>query len=425
MKAPQNDPKVSVVRIAIWHNLPSGGGKRALHDQVRGLSARGHYLESWCPPSADQELLSIGDLVTENIIALEDFEGRSPRAVAARLVGGGTKIPARLKAMDRHSQICAQQINKGGFDVVLGSSSQLLAVTGLARYLSIPTVLYLHEPYRMLYEAQPRLVWAALPKPERLDLGAVRERLYDALWVHALRIQAREEVSGAKAYDRVLANSHFTRESILRAYGIDAAVCYPGVDTDLFFDQGLTRGRLVVGLGAFIPPKRVEVAIEAVGRISRDRPGLAWVGNCADRSYMAELVSLANRRRVTFTPYVGISQEKLCRVLNEAAVMVYAPRLEPFGYAPVEAAACGLPVVARAEGGVRETVVNDVTGFLVEDDDELPVALERVLDDPALAGRMGLGGRERAQSVWSLSAAIDRLESHLVEVAAGRRAGGD
>ena len=140
---------------------------------------------------------------------------------------------------------------------------------------------------------------------------------------------------------------------------------------------------------------------------------------------MAELVSLANRRGVTFTPYVGISQEKLCRVLNEAAVMVYAPRLEPFGYAPVEAAACGLPVVARAEGGVGETVVNDVTGFLVEDDDELPVALERVLDDPALAGRMGLGGRERAQSVWSLSAAIDRLESHLVEVAAGRRAGGD
>ena len=275
MKAPQNDPKVSVVRIAIWHNLPSGGGKRALHDQVRGLSARGHYLESWCPPSADQELLSIGDLVTENIIALEDFEGRSPRAVAARLVGGGTRIPARLKAMDRHSQICAQQINKGGFDVVLGSSSQLLAVTGLARYLSIPTVLYLHAavPDALRGPTAPRVGGAAKTRASRPWGGPAS--VFTTRCGTALRIQQREEVSGAKAYDRVLANSHFTRESILRAYGIDAAVCYPGVDTDLFFDQGLTRGRLVVGLGAFIPPKRVEVAIEAVGRISRDRPGLA------------------------------------------------------------------------------------------------------------------------------------------------------
>ena len=39
------------MRIALWHNLPPGGGKRAFYDQVAGLVKLGHYVESWCPPS--------------------------------------------------------------------------------------------------------------------------------------------------------------------------------------------------------------------------------------------------------------------------------------------------------------------------------------------------------------------------------------
>ncbi|MHB1599044.1 MAG: hypothetical protein ACYCXY_09175 [Acidimicrobiales bacterium] len=58
------------MRIAVWHNLPSGGGKRALYDQIRGLLELGHYVESWCPPSADQSFLPLGDLVTEHVVDL-------------------------------------------------------------------------------------------------------------------------------------------------------------------------------------------------------------------------------------------------------------------------------------------------------------------------------------------------------------------
>jgi glycosyltransferase involved in cell wall biosynthesis len=234
--------------------------------------------------------------------------------------------------------------------------------------------------------------------------------------VRGLRIQAREELAGVQAYDRVLANSYFSRESMLRAYGIDASVCYLGVDTELFRDRGLPRKRLVVSIGHFVPTKRIEVVIEAVAQIRSARPALAWIGNVAAPDYLKQLVILAERRGVAFTPYRAIPSEEVVRVLNEAAVMAYAPRLEPFGYAPLEAAACGLPVVAQAEGGVRETVIDGETGLLVGTQGELHGALERILDDEVLARRMGLAARHRAESTWSLSAATDRLESHLAEL---------
>jgi hypothetical protein len=58
------------MKIAVWHNLPSGGGKRALYDHVRAVIERGHTLESWCPPTADQSYLPLGDLIKEHVIPL-------------------------------------------------------------------------------------------------------------------------------------------------------------------------------------------------------------------------------------------------------------------------------------------------------------------------------------------------------------------
>ncbi len=311
-------------------------------------------------------------------------------------------------------------MDRGSFDVVLAGSSTLFHVTSLGRYVRGPALLYLQEPYRPFYEAMPRLPWPALDCPEGFQLSAVRDRLYDAVLVHGLRIQAREELAGVQAYDRVLVNSYFSRESMLRAYGIDAAVCYLGVDTERYKDMGLARKKIVMGIGAFVSNKRVEVIIEAVAQIRPPRPALAWIGNLEDPHYLRQLVELAERRGVVFTPYRNISHQEVVRVLNEAAVMAYAPRLEPFGYAPLEAAACGLPVVARAEGGVRETVIDGETGFLVDNDNELHLALERILDDDGLARRMGAAARRRVESTWSLSAATDRLESHLVDLVEGK-----
>lgn len=95
--------------------------------------------------------------------------------------------------------------------------------------------------------------------------------------------------------------------------------------------------------------------------------------------------------------------------------MIYAPRLEPFGFAPIEAGACGLPVIAVAEGGVRETVIDDETGLLVHNAPRAVAdAVARLLADPALVHRLGTAGRANAERRWSLDAATDRIEQALL-----------
>jgi glycosyltransferase involved in cell wall biosynthesis len=405
------------MRIAVWHNLPSGGGKRALYDQVRGLIARGHYVEAWCPPSADQTYLPLGDLIIEHVVPLAqitrtDWDGR-------------LRVPARaerrLAAMDEHCRACAAAITSGGFDVLLAHPCLFFRTTSIGRFVQLPRLLYLQEPNRGLYEAQPRLPWLAQP-PSRLplvSLARLREAALRQRTLHNARTMGDAEIRNAAAFDRILVNSLFSRESILRAYGLDAEVCYLGTDLSCFVDQGLQRDRFVIGLGSYTPEKNLRLVIEALALLPQPRPALAWVGNVDHGGILAEMTALAAARSVPFTPYLRIPDDKLVTLLNRAAAMVYAPRLEPFGLAPIEAAACGLPVIAVAEGGVRETVIDGETGLLVKNTPgAVAEAVARLLADPALAHRLGAAGRANAARQWSLDACADRIEQALLRCVA-------
>jgi len=408
------------MRIAVWHNLPSGGGKRALYYHVRGLVERGHTVEAWCPPTADQSYLPLRDLVLEHVVPF-DWNAAPARGRLGEVFSRYRNTIGKLAAMDRHCRVCADQINQGGFDVVFANACSFFRTTSIGRHVGSPGVLYLGEPFRWLYEALPELPWIALPGPA--DSGwspryrYLKRFIRNLVDVQALRVQAREELMSARAFSTILVNSHFSRESVLRAYGIDAKVCYLGVDSGLFVNRRQPRERLVVGLGALVPEKRPEVAIEAVSRLPEPRPELVWIGNVAIEAYSNEMRALARAKAVNLRIEVGIADKDVVALLNRAAMLVYAPRLEPFGFAPLEANACGLPVVAVAEGGVRETVFDGINGLLVEDDPAAVAgAIGRLLGDPSYAARLGTAGREMVESDWSLAASIDRLERRLAEV---------
>jgi glycosyltransferase involved in cell wall biosynthesis len=326
-----------------------------------------------------------------------------------------------IAAMDRHAERCASEINAGGFDVFFAHPCRFLRVTAIGRFVKIPTVLMLHEPFRALYEAAPRLPWLALPPGSgpAWTPKAIKRSVKDLVRIQALRLQAREECDNAAAFDRILVNSYFSRESVLRAYGLDSSVCYPGVATDRFRPLGLPRERIVVGLGAIGRIKGLDTAIRAVATIPEaKRPELLWVGNFSDPPYRGEVETLAKSLSVKLDMRVGVTDEELVDLLNRAAVMIYSSRLEPFGIAPLEANACGTPVVAIAEGGVRETIIEGVNGMLVPDRRPEPIgqALSRVLDDPAWARALGERARAHVVANWSWERSVAGVEDCLHEI---------
>jgi glycosyltransferase involved in cell wall biosynthesis len=418
----------SLMKIAIWHNVPSGGGKRALYYHVQGLVERGHVVEAWCPPTSNRDYLPLGKLIQEHVVPLNVRPSRAGQFLKRSKILRNelrSHLLAEVRALDEHCRRCAEEIDQGDFDVLFANSSFIQAVSSIGRHVKTAKALYLQEPSRRLYEASEHgLLWVAIPSVNK-PLMKPRYAAWfmaNVIGTQQLRVVAREEALNARAYDTVLVNSMFSRESILRAYGIDSRVCYLGVDTTLFVNRKHPRDQSVVSVGELGRHKNARFIIEAVGKLPNPKPRLVWIGNVSEPSYEAEVRQLAEELGVEFELRINVSDDELVEQLNTANVMAYAPRLEPFGFAPLEANACGLPVVAVAEGGVRETIVDGVNGLLVPHEPEaMAAAIERILGDESYADQLGRNGSQIVGQKWSLDSAVDRLERELTRVVAKRK----
>ena len=95
------------MKIAVWHNLPSGGGKRALYYHVRGLVERGHELACWSLDTAGQSYLPLSEFAPERIVPSE-FNHRSRKRFSERWTSSYTEALNRMRAFDEASRRCAR-----------------------------------------------------------------------------------------------------------------------------------------------------------------------------------------------------------------------------------------------------------------------------------------------------------------------------
>jgi glycosyltransferase involved in cell wall biosynthesis len=212
-----------------------------------------------------------------------------------------------------------------------------------------------------------------------------------------------------------------------------ATVVPCGVDTDLFRPYAVPaapRPRLL-SIGRLVERKGVGNAIEALAavpdvdlvvaggpepsRLDTD-PEVRRLREVAQRYGVAE--------RVRFLG--GVGRDDVPRLMNEADIVVAVPWYEPFGIVPVEAMACGRPVVGSAVGGLLDTVLPGLTGELVPPrrPDLLAAAVHRLVDDPERRATYGRAGRDRAVALYRWSCVAERTEDVYASVsaAASRRA---
>jgi glycosyltransferase involved in cell wall biosynthesis len=236
---------------------------------------------------------------------------------------------------------------------------------------------------------------------------------------YSRRIRVQNEINAAKSYNKILVNSLFSRENLIRSYGIDSNVCYLGIETEKFNSEETVKEPFVVGLGSITFLKSVHKAIEIIGKIPKtERPELKWVANFMDKYYLDELINLANKLEVEFKVFVNISDDELTTILSRAAIMIYTSRLEPFGLAPLEANACGTYVAAIAEGGVRESIINGLNGTLINGYkiNEIADVVKLFVKDLNLARIKGDAARKFVREKWNKQFMANNILSEFEDI---------
>jgi glycosyltransferase involved in cell wall biosynthesis len=403
---------VSPVRIAVWHNLASGCALRVLDDQIRGLVSAGHEVHVWTPPSAT--LSPATALATSH----HEVELRRPtRRLRRQVVEAWRGRRDDLDAFVEHSEQCAREMSAIAPDVVVAHLCKFYTVPALAAFLDFPSVLHLQEPDRRLFEAGYHFPWVA-PRVSRArpSIASVRRFVAESIDVQDSRMLVRDQTDWVHAFDAVLVNSMFSRDALMAAYGCTASVCPLGVDSERFAYEArpaATRG-VVISVGGLVESKRPEFLVRAVAAAGATVTKFLWVGNLIDERCRERVERAASAAGVPFVLRQRVSDDELLAAYREADVFVYAPRLEPFGLAPLEANATGLPVVAVSEGGVRETLRDGVNGVVVEDDDaQFGAAIGALLSEPRRARRLGRSARTHVVENWNVDTAIRELESRL------------
>jgi glycosyltransferase involved in cell wall biosynthesis len=262
----------------------------------------------------------------------------------------------------------------------------------------------------------------------------------------------KTELEVIAGVDTIIAQCPNERTELIDDYGADPAkiaLIPSAVNTSIFHPVARAEARQKVGLeaskkvivyvGRLLPRKDIRNIVRALALLVRqsasreDAPQLMVVGGESEQpdptaTYeIDELQKLASELGVIdHVLFTGKRQPELLRYYYSAAdVAVTTPWYEPFGLTPLEAMACGRPVIGSAVGGITFTIKDGETGLLVppRDPEALAARLQRLLGQPDLRRRMGLAARKRVEREFSwpivalrTGALYDKtLAAHMVE----------
>lgn len=310
-------PRIDGLKIAVVHDwLVTWAGAEKVLEQLL-----------LCFPEAD--IFSVVDFLPE----------KDRQCIAGRRAT--TTFVQRMPKASRHYQtylplmpLAVEQLDLSSYDLVLSSSHAV--AKGVLTSPDQLHVSYVHSPIRYAWDMQHQYL-----RETGLQRG-MKSRLV-RLIMHYMRMW---DVRTANGVDVFIANSEFIRRRIRKAYGRDAAVIYPPVDVSGFALQE-EKEDFYLAASRMVPYKMMPMIVEAFRSMPEKR--LVVIGDGSELKKCKEAAG----------PNVEILGWQRFEVLRDymqrAKAFVFAAE-EDFGITPVEAQACGTPVIAYGKGGVLESV---------------------------------------------------------------------
>lgn len=384
------------MKVAVYHNLPSGGAKKALYYLLNQLYGSSHTIDVYSLQSGKDDLWPLESVCNK----YSDYSQQLNETIspfAFKFAWGYA-----LRKLDALQQSIASDIDGKGYDVVFVNNCHLTQSPLIIRWLQTPVVFYAQEPRRIDYEYN----LASRRRGIKSSVVKLRNTSYQNADVRAIQHA-----------DLVLCNSYYSMESFKRAYGVNADVCYLGIDASLLKPVSKPTRDYILCVGAIETFKNQLRVVEAISLIAKSsRPILHLVYDRYDSVYKQRVIAAAKESGVSVKLLYRVSDEGLQEQFANALATICVADLEPFGFTPLESMACGTPAIAQKEGGYRETVTEDF-GILLADRESntLAVAIEELQ-----SGKRQFGGkllRYYIERQWSWKKTGEIFEGYLQKAA--------
>ncbi|GLV57082.1 glycosyl transferase [Dictyobacter sp. S3.2.2.5] len=262
-----------------------------------------------------------------------------------------TSFMQKLPLVTKHHQpylplypFAMENLDLRGYDLVLSSSSAF--AKGVITRPETMHICYCHTPMRWCWNYQEYV--------EREHLGKVARGVLPFL-ITGLRVW---DQTSAQRVDHFIANSPAIAERIRKYYRREAAYIPPPVDTKRFpFEPDMLPGDYFLAVSRLIPYKRLDMAIEACNRLQLP---LVIIGGGRDEERLKRLAGPTIR-------FMGrLSDEEVIYYFQHCRAFLF-PGEEDFGITPLEAQACGRPVIAYGAGGALASIIDGVTGVFFQE----------------------------------------------------------
>ncbi len=236
-----------------------------------------------------------------------------------------------------------ESFDLSSYDLVLCSSSS--CAKGVITSPAVPHIAYIHTPMRYAWD---------LFFDYRKRSGSLT-KFFMNRWMPSIRLW---DFVSSQRIDTLIANSNYIARRIKKFWNRESTVIYPPVDTGRLSPNGKEPEDFYVVFSRFVPYKRIDLAISACLKLNKK---LVVIGSGSCEKELKALA--AGSKNITFTG--RISDKEVEQYLQRCKALIFCAE-EDFGIIPVEAQACGRPVIAYGKGGSLETVVDGKTGLFFE-----------------------------------------------------------
>lgn len=359
------------MKIAFFHNVPTGGAKRVVYEQIKLLSFK-HTIDLY---TLDKKVDFLDFTKLSCEIFTYNFSKENKLPGVLKRITEDTKIFTRLKNL--HKQM-ALDIDSKYYDLVIVHPDFYTQAPFLLQFLKTKSIYFCEELLRQVYEDQFRI-------PADLSLA---NRLYEQ---NIRRMKKEIDKTNAQSANIILTSSEFVKKQILEAYNRNAFVCPLGVDTSVFK-----------------PIKELKKYFLFVGMPDMST-GVQLLQDLSKKSFKVKKMI----KIVDFSKGKIIKDDSLTKLYSQSFATLCLSTNEPFGLTALESMACQTPVIALNQGGYKETVVNERTGFLIQNSEELLKKCKFFIERPKRQQEMGLRAQMMVENKFTWQRHIAQLEKYF------------